>query len=190
MPTPVADIQQLIYRVAVEQDEAAYRSLFLHFYPDVRKFAFLIVKNPQWAEEIANDVLITLWRSRAGIPEINNIKAWLFTITRNLSLNVLKKERRLQSLSLDQIDVDVSLSAIQPDEVFVTREMKRKLETAIQELPPKCRLVFRLIKEDGFSYGEVARILDISVKTVDAQLVIATRKITSAIQLQYGVSAR
>jgi RNA polymerase sigma-70 factor (ECF subfamily) len=190
MPTPVADIQQFIYRVAVEQDEAAYRSLFLHFYPDVRKFAQSIVKNPQWAEEIANDVLISLWRSRAGIIEINNLKAWLFTITRNLCLNLLKKERRLQSLSLDQIDVDVSLPAINPDEVFVTREMKRKLEAAILELPPKCRLIFRLVKVDGFSYNEVARILDISVKTVDAQLVTAIRKITSAVQLQYGLSSR
>jgi RNA polymerase sigma factor (sigma-70 family) len=63
----------------------------------------------------------------------------------------------------------------------------RRINNAINALPPRCKLVFKLVKEDGLPYREVADILDISVKTIDNQLAIALRKISEAINLQLKV---
>ena len=67
---------------------------------------------------------------------------------------------------------------------MITAEMLRRINNAINALPPRCKLVFKLVKEDGLPYKEVADILDISIKTIDNQLAIALRKISEAINLQ------
>ena len=64
-----------------------------------------------------------------------------------------------------------------PDELLLSREAVDKILEAINELPPKCKLIFKLIKEDGLKYSEVATLLTISIKTVEAQMAIAVRRI-------------
>jgi RNA polymerase sigma-70 factor (ECF subfamily) len=61
------------------------------------------------------------------------------------------------------------------------------MEKAVNQLPHRCKLIFKLVKEEGLSYKEVADILHVSVKTVDAQLVTALHKITLAIKLDYSL---
>ena len=64
---------------------------------------------------------------------------------------------------------------------MVTAEMMNLIQKAIEDLPVKCKMVFKLVKEDGLKYREVAEIMDISTKTVENQLAIALRKIGTAV---------
>jgi RNA polymerase sigma-70 factor (ECF subfamily) len=64
---------------------------------------------------------------------------------------------------------------------MVTAEMLRRIQQAIQQLPPKCQLIFKLIKEDELHYKEVAELLGLSVKTVENQMTIALRKLDKSI---------
>ena len=64
---------------------------------------------------------------------------------------------------------------------MLTAEMMNRVQKAINELPPRCQLIFKLIKEDGLKYREVADLLHLSLKTIETQMAIAIRKIGLAI---------
>jgi len=68
-----------------------------------------------------------------------------------------------------------------PEQLLITAEMINRIKEVINQLPPKCRIIFKLVKEDDLRYREVAEILDISIKTVENQVSIALKKIGSAI---------
>ena len=68
-----------------------------------------------------------------------------------------------------------------PEQQLITEEIFKKIHSAVQDLPPRCKMVFKLVREDGLKYDEVAEIMKISVNTVDAQMVIAVKRIREAI---------
>ena len=63
-----------------------------------------------------------------------------------------------------------------PDQQMITADILKKIQEAVNDLPPRCKIIFKLVREDGLKYKEVADILNISVNTVDAQMVIAVKK--------------
>ena len=69
-----------------------------------------------------------------------------------------------------------------PGQALMTDQLKKMIETSINQLPPKCKLIFKLVKEDGLSCAEAATILDISYKTVTTQLTIALKKLEQLLQ--------
>ena len=79
------------------------------------------------------------------------------------------------------MSLNISLSPYNPEQLLITSEAVKKINIEIQKLPPKCRLIFKLVKEDRLRYNEIARLLNISVKTIDNQMAIALKKISSAI---------
>jgi RNA polymerase sigma-70 factor (ECF subfamily) len=68
---------------------------------------------------------------------------------------------------------------------MITAEMQKRIRSAIQTLPPKCRLIFKLIREDGLKYKEVAELLNLSLKTIENQMTIAIKKISEAIRFDF-----
>jgi len=166
-------------------DEDAYGEVFEMYFPGLKRFATSLVHSCEQGEEIASDVMISLWRNRLNIQSILNLRVYLMTAIRNRSLNWLKSVSGRKFVSLDDVDVNLSLRLQDPEQIYISNEMRRKVEIAVQTLPPRCKLVFKLIREEGLSYQEVAAILDISVKTVDAQLVTALKKITTSVRILY-----
>jgi RNA polymerase sigma-70 factor (family 1) len=180
-----SDIAALLESVAVNNDEASYRRLFDIFFPPLKKFAHCFLRSVELAEEAASDSMFVLWEHRDRLMEIENIRVWLFVITRNRCLNLLKHQQTRATSSLDTIPVEISFPGKDPEQICISSEMRKKMEKAVNALPHRCKLIFKLVKEEGLSYRETADILHISVKTVDAQLVTAIRKLTQAIRLEY-----
>jgi RNA polymerase sigma-70 factor (family 1) len=185
MPRPLPDLDELISRITLYNSESAYQQLFKSLFPSLYKFCYCLLKSRELAEETANDVMITLWRNRQKLMEIQNIRVYTFVVARNLSLNMLNRHARQDQVSLDDIKVDIVLDTMNPEQILINEELKRKLERATQTLPSRCKLVFKLIKEDGLSYRETADVLNISVKTVDAHLVTAVRKLTAILKAEF-----
>lgn len=182
------DSNLLLESVALYDDEDAYKTLFELYMLPLKRFAFSIVRSNVQSEEIASDVMIQLWRNRKSLLPVKNIRTYLFIAARNHCINYLKRDKHRQHLSIDEIDVDISIRVLDPEQQLISGEMIKKIEMAVRFLPPRCKMIFKLVKEDGLSYKEVADILNISVKTVDAQLVTALRKITQTVQLHYHLS--
>ncbi|HEY9259689.1 sigma-70 family RNA polymerase sigma factor, partial [Chitinophaga sp.] len=77
-----------------------------------------------------------------------------------------------------------------PEQLMISAEMIRKMEFAVQQLPPKCRMVFTLIKQNGMKYKEVASVLNLSVKTVENQLAIAMKRLTATVNFTLGTTPK
>jgi len=185
MPKRLPDLADLISHIALYDSESAYQQLFKSLFPSLYRFCYCLLRSRELAEETANDVMITLWRNRQRLMDIQNISVYAFVIARNLSLNTLNRHSRRELVSLDDIQVDIALDTMDPEQILINEELKRKLEHATETLPSRCKLVFKLIKEDGLSYRETADILNISVKTVDAHLVTAVKRLTAILKTEF-----
>ena len=80
----------------------------------------------------------------------------------------------------------MSGSGITPEDILITAEMYRKLQEAVEALPPRCKMVFKLVREDGLRYKEIAEILNISVNTIDVHMAIAVKRIAAALRAELG----
>jgi RNA polymerase sigma-70 factor (family 1) len=185
MPMRIAEnMVELQRRIALYDDELAYKEIFFTYYGHLLRFARTFVDDRQSAEEIVSDVMMKIWEKRKSLTTIVNLRVYLYISTRNTALNYLSKQRKMEVLSLENLNIDFLYTALNPEDSMITAEMMRQINQAVSLLPPRCKLVFKLVKEDGLPYKEVAEILNISIKTIDNQLAIALRKISEGITLQ------
>jgi RNA polymerase sigma-70 factor (family 1) len=162
-------------------NQQAFASLFRLLYPRLLSFALQYVHVKETAEEIANDVFIKLWSRREYLDQVNNISTYLFVSVKNLSLNYLKQYSHIH-VAVENTEGDAGLvNREDPEQQLEWKEMSFQLSQAIDNLPDQCRAVFKLVKEDGFRYKEVAEILGISPRTVETQLFRAMKKLQSLI---------
>jgi len=173
----IAAILELQERIALYEDMKAYGQLYELLYGGLHRLAYSIVKSNEVAEEIVSDVFIKLWQIRDKLMEIDHLRVYLFTIAKNFSLNYITKNYKNLTVDLDHVDVEAMVEFHGPAEMCISADVVRQIRKAIQQLPPQCRLIFQLAKEEGLRYKEVAAILDISPLTVRNQLAIAVRKI-------------
>jgi RNA polymerase sigma-70 factor (family 1) len=182
------EIQYLQRRIARHDDQQAYKDLFTTLYSYLFQFARTLVKEREAAEEIVSDVFIKVWEKRKDLENIDNLKVYLYVTTRNKAFNYLDKQRRFDTDPIDDVQVELTSVYLDPEQLMITADMLALIQRAIDRLPPKCRIIFRLVKEDGLKYREVAEILDISVKTVENQLAIALHKIGRVVSFDIDTS--
>jgi RNA polymerase sigma-70 factor (family 1) len=178
------DLSHLGERIA-NDDQLAYRQLFIQFYNKLSRFVMGFTKSKELTEEIVSDVFINIWRRRKNIEEIKNLKLYLYVSAKNITFNYLKKLHRENLTDLDLVEIEPEDPFADPGAAMITREMNLKLKAAINDLPPRCKLIFTLIKEDGLTYKQTAQLLNISESTVENQLSIALKRISGAIRYTF-----
>lgn len=178
-----ASIKELQRRIALYDDETAYKELFFIFYKPLLQFANSFVRSNEMAEEVVSDVFMKVWEKRQEQEDIENLKVYLYVCTKNAALKSLLKYQKQVAITIDELHVELESPYKNPEQLLITAEMLSRVQEAINSLPPRCKIVFKLIKEDGLKYKEVAEILQISVKTIDNQLAIALRRIGGAMNL-------
>lgn len=160
--------------------------MFVLLFNPLFRLAFCMLKSRELAEEVTSDVMFKLWQKRWELLHIDNITVYALVIARNLSLNVLKQQAGKRMLSLDDVGANcVQDNSRSPEQILISSQNNDLIKQSIDALPTRCRLVFKLIKEEGLSYKEVGEILNISPKTVDAHLVTALRKLTASLKIHF-----
>lgn len=172
----------LLQRIQFENDELAFREFYDANVFRLFQFAFTFVQNRELSEEIVNDVFLKLWHNRGRIDQIENISVYLYVAVKNTAANYLRQSRSRGITELGRQAVHHFYLSPDPEQLLVTDELRRRIEAAIEALPARCKLIFKLVKEDGLSAAEVASILDISYKTVTTQLAIALRKLEEVLK--------
>src|SRR5690606_7031899 len=124
------ELSTLVREMTVTNSEAAYRALFDRLFNPIRRFVYSIVNSWESAEEIASDVLFMLWEKRERLVEVANVKYYAFVAARNKALNLLKVQTGKETISLDDIDMDIRLYAASPETIFLQGELKIKLDNA------------------------------------------------------------
>lgn len=165
-------------------DAQAFREFFDLLYPRFYRFAFYYVKSDILSEEIVSDVFMKLWNNREKLHEIEQLDLYFFRAVKNQALTYIKKESKHLLVYSDEYSS--KLEYVEPENLLIAKELSRKIEEAICELPDKCEIIFRLVREDGFSYKKAAELLEITPKTVENQISIATKKIKEALDGYYS----
>ena len=182
-PQSATVLYELQQRIAEYDDQVSYKKLFFLFFLPLKSFAFSIVKSREIAEEIVSDILIDIWAKRRGLANIEDLKMYLYVSVRNASLRKLQQGRKVAVLSFDELQVEFATPDENAESILLSRELSDKIDTAIEQLPQRCKLIFKLAKEDQLKYKEIAALLNISVKTIDSQVAIALKKISEVLHI-------
>jgi len=169
--------------IATKGDERAYANLFMRYAVHLNQFATSIVHKPEIAEEIVSDVFIRLWERKESLDQVSNLRMYLYVSVRNFCINYKRAQKHPEVFDLDNIPENLlRVSVPNPLQITSARQLQQRIMEAITLLPPKCRIMFKLAKEDGLRIKEIAELLHVSPKTVENQLTIAVKKMGMSIK--------
>lgn len=178
-------MQDLLEKIYRDNDQLAFRQLFLQYSDRLIVFAASLLPSREEAEEAVSDVFVKIWQNRAGLAAVRNLNTYLYTAVRNTACNYrISAGRMPEVLTGEYIQVAVNTMTASPEDMLISKENLRKIESAINLLPARCKLIFRLVKEDGLKYREVAEILEVSINTVNTQMAIALKKLGEVIDVR------
>jgi len=176
----------LFTRLSSTGDEEALAGLHHIYFYRLYKLSCSIVGDTSAAEEIVNDVFLRIWQKRSLLKDVANPELYLLKCARNRCLEFLRSRRSSVRLTEDDELHDFSVQwEVSPEQLLISSEMVRYINKVIDQLAPKCKLIFLLVKESNLKYKEVAELLNISIKTVEAQMSIALKKISLSVPLTF-----
>lgn len=178
-------LSYLIHAIAENGDEQAFDELFRIYYPALLSYTNSILKDKQDAEEICLDILFRLWQNRKILPTIKNLSHYLYIAAKHGAISYMRTKgykASQKNIGLDEAGESFIYELSNHELRLINRETLEHINTAINTLPSRCRLIFKLVKEDGLKYSEVAQLLEISAKTVENQMVIAVKKLTAILE--------
>lgn len=154
-------------------DEKAFEALFRHYYPHLCLYANQVLKNASAAEEIVQKLFVRLWEKREETQIDTSVKNYLFRAVKNHCLNYIKhnqiKNQYSQKILAESRVEDAG------EDIETQTELFQKIEESIAELPEKRQEIFRLSRQEGLKYREIADKLNISIKTVETQMGLAIK---------------
>jgi len=171
-PIDSSDERALFARLA-EGDEAAFDAIFREWYAPLVRIVEGIVRERAVAEEIVQEVLLEVWRRRERLAAEEAPRAYLIRAARNRALNHIR-HLRVEQRGAPRAAGPTETAPTGPA-LLVEAELEAALRGAVDALPPRCREVFELSRVHGLPYADIARSLDISIKTVEAQMGKALR---------------
>lgn len=154
-----------------KDNRLALNTLFAKYYQQLCTFAYTYLRHSEEAEEVALDVFFSLWKQRRVISIHKNVKAYLFICAKNASLAAIRKRQPLFANTEDILFSTNLLDRDDPEKLMATQELQQQIESAIDQLPARCKQIFILSRMEALSYREIAEVLSVSEKTVENQIV-------------------
>lgn len=138
--------------------------------------ALNLIGDMDTAQDIVQEVFVKVWKNMERIEMGDYFKYYLLKATTSTSLNYLERNKRLTRVK-EEVKISMTQNGHTNDDPAHLQELKSSIRKAIDKLPPKCKTVYLLCRQEDLSYKEVADQLDISVKTVENQMGIALKKL-------------
>lgn len=169
------ELSQLLLHVA-SGDEVAFRRLFDSFNANIYTTSLRISNDEIIAEDVVQDTFLKVWLNKEKLAAIDNFEGWLYTIARNITLNILKRKQHYKQYLHEEGSI---LYRIYPeaDYQLQEKEFQSLLARAVERLPPKQLQTYRLIKEQFHKRAEVAAMLNVSPETVKSNIDQAMKSI-------------
>jgi len=177
-----AEINHLA-RLISEDNRKAFNMLFEVYYDEVFRFAYYFLKDKEACRDVVLDVFFSIWQSRKKLREITNMEAYLYIVTKNTTAHYLSKNKGRNTVSLDEIPVQIEDSGdLSPVDKMTNQEIEALLTKVIDELPERCRTIFLLARQQGMKTKEISDVLSISESTVRVQMKVAIEKIIAKLR--------
>lgn len=172
----------LLFKKVAEGDQKSLESLFNLFHGRLLGFIINYVKNKEAAEEVVSDVFLNFWQHKEKLVDVKQYEIYLFICAKNAALNYVRKSGKLNIVSMDDHYVAEFTEITDPLKELENKELMLKMDLAIESLPAQCKAVFRLAKEQGFKCKEIASIMEISPRTVEAQIYKAVKRLDEVLE--------
>lgn len=179
------ELNRLLKKVVNENCRRSYDAIFTFYYPKLVDFADLYLESRETAEEIASDVLLKLFMKRHFWLFVEKPEAYLYTSVKNLSISHLRKTKK-ESLTT-RFDHklppnEFAESTSSPETRLLEEEFYHVVLDIIDSMPPRRKMILKLVKQEGKSYKEVAGLLNISRKTVEVHMGLAISDIRKSLE--------
>ncbi|HLY68449.1 MAG TPA: RNA polymerase sigma-70 factor [Puia sp.] len=159
-------------------NEQAFEKVFTAYYPALHAYAFTIVADMPVSDEMVQNVFLKLWAKRDKLEILTSLKAYLYKSIYNECMDYLKNREYKNRYKAHALHNNKNLvSAEDAGGRVAMNELEKKLQNALNDLPDECRTVFQLSRFEGLKYQEIATHLGLSVKTVEAQMGKALRRL-------------
>ena len=160
------NVDHLLWSISVNDDEAAYRSLFEHYYAALCLFAKRYIEDRDVREDIVQDVFFNIWEKRKSITANISARNYLVTSVKNLSLNYLRKQSYIQEYQ-NKIIENPPLYSNGEEDLYTLNESEALLAKTLEKLPPEYRMAFEMSRMEQRSMEEIAEIMGVSIRTVE-----------------------
>jgi RNA polymerase sigma-70 factor (family 1) len=161
--------------------DALYQQYHQAVYANIAK----MVRQPQTAEDILQEVFLALWENRAQL-DADRVAGWLFVVSYNKSASWLKKKLKEPAILLQEVAHNIQALDDTAEEEALYRLKLSIVEEAVSRLPERKKEVFRLCRFEGRSYDEAAELLGISAASVKDYLKQSTRFIRDYVTRHHG----
>ena len=158
-----------------KDDHSAYEMIFRAYYRPMTAYAFRFMGDISDSESIVQDVFLRLWQKRKELMITSSLQNYLFKSVKNQCVNQIEHQKIKTGYQTMVIKNEVDRTEY--SEFFLEFDLIKKIETAIDALPLKRQEIFRLAREEGLKYREIAERLNLSVKTVEAQMSLAFKQL-------------
>lgn len=166
-------------------DRRSFRSFYDMTYPFLYRFTYYFLPDRADCEEVISEIYYTIWKQKEYLLAIQDLKAWLYVVSRNEAFHYIKQKKKYASISIDELPIELSVYADSSDGQLIEKEMLHVYNEAIADLPERCKLIFLMVREERLKHKEIAKILSIKEGTVEQQINIAIRKIMTVVRKKY-----
>lgn len=175
--------KSLCFKQIVAGNKEAFDVFFKHYYPKLIQFARIYVNSLQQAEDVVADVLTNLVIHRKRVFALEHFEAYLYSSVKNKALSAIKRNVRVNAYPLEVVDFDSrATSDTSPICLLIAQELRDQIFRIVHDLPPKRKMVFQLVREEGLSYRQVAHFMEISERTVEVHLKLAVKSLREGVE--------
>ena len=158
-----------------EDHQIVLKKLFVKYYKPLCKYLLQYTKDQNEAEDIVQGIFVDLWEKRNKLVIKQSMNAYLYRTAYNAFIDKTRRQKRKDAL-LDSLKYEALIENTEEDESLFQEKILR-IKNEIEALPPRCKEILLLSKQENYKYHEIAAKLNISVKTVEAQMRLAFQKI-------------
>lgn len=163
-----------------------FKSVYLAEYNNLVHFIHSYLKNKQDSEDLAQETMLAIWENRETLDPNKNFRSYLYTIARNKSLNYLRdnaKRRRGNSLQESENLINtLALSSNSVEQEIIGLELQEFIERIYLSLPEKVVRTFKMSRQDGLTYKEIAKKLGITTKVVEYHISITLKALRFSLE--------
>lgn len=168
-----------ILEAIAEGNERAFNDLFYQYHQQLGSFVFSVTKSHELTQEIIQDVFLKIWEDRKALPAVRNFSAYIFIITRNQTLNAIRKLARVKQKQQEAV-LHYALSTGR-EQASIIENNYALLDSAVEQLPLQQKRVFRL-RQQGLKNSDVAIRLNLSVNSVKKYQQLAIQAISKFVR--------
>lgn len=157
--------------------EQALSALYLRYWDKLLTVATNRLDDPETAEECVQDVFFRLWQRRESLALSHSLATYLAVAVKYRVINVMDKQYRLRNRIEQSYIGTTEASSLSAEDYLLEKELMERIAASVNKLPEKCRIVFKLSREQGLTHKQIAAELDIAEKTVEAHISKALKDI-------------